>query len=65
MATLKTIMISISPKVIKQQSFKSKLKISPFTNLPSSEWGYFWSTLKIHLVLMFLKVNSCSNNRGV
>jgi hypothetical protein len=34
----------ISPKVIAQLGFQIKLKISPFTNLPPSKWGYFWST---------------------
>jgi len=58
-------MISISPKVIEQLSFKSTLKVSPFTNLPPKKWGYFWSTFKIHLVLIFLKANFYNNNRGV
>jgi hypothetical protein len=56
-------MISISPKIIEQLSFKNRLKIFPFTNLPHGKWGYFWSTLKICLVLIFLEVNSYSNDR--
>jgi hypothetical protein len=58
-------MISISPKVIEQLSLKSKLKVSPFTNVPHGKWGYFWSTLKKKLVLNFLEVNSYNNDRGV
>jgi hypothetical protein len=57
-------MIFISPKVIEQLSLKSKLKVSPFTNLPHGKWGYFWSTFKICLVLIFLEVNSYNNDRG-
>jgi hypothetical protein len=53
-------MISISPKVIEQLNFKSRLKVSPFTNLPPSKWGYFWSTFKF-----FLEVNIYNNIRSV
>jgi hypothetical protein len=45
--------------------FKSRLKVSPFTNLPPSKWGYFKFTIKICLVLMFLELNSYSKNTGV
>jgi hypothetical protein len=55
-------MIYISPKVIEQLGFKSKLKIS---NLPPSKWGYFWFMFKIRLVLIILEVNFYNNNRGV
>ncbi len=58
-------MISIPPKAIEQLSFKSKLNVSPFTNLSPGKWGYFWSTLKICLILIFLEVNIYSNNKGV
>jgi hypothetical protein len=58
-------MISISPKVIEQLGFKSKLKISSFTNLPPGKWGYFWSTFKICLFLIILEMNSYNNNRGL
>ncbi len=65
MATPQTVMIYISPKIIEQLSFKSRLKVSPFTNLLHSKCGYFWSTLKKCLVLFFLEVNTYSNNRSV
>jgi hypothetical protein len=39
-------MITISPKVIEQLGFKSRLKISSFTNLPHGKWGYFLSTFE-------------------
>jgi hypothetical protein len=58
-------MIFISPKVIKQLSFKSRLKVSPFTNLLPIKWGYFWSILKIILALIFLEMNIYNNDRGV
>jgi hypothetical protein len=34
-------MIILSPKVIEQLGFKTRLKISPFTNLPLGKWGFF------------------------
>jgi hypothetical protein len=42
-------MISTSPKIIQQLSFKSLLKVSPFTNLPLGKWGYgyFWYTINL------------------
>jgi hypothetical protein len=53
------------PKVIEQLSFKSRLKVSPFTNLLPIKWGYFWSTFKIIVVVSFLEMNIYSNDRGV
>jgi hypothetical protein len=58
-------MISIFPTVIEQLSFKSRVKICPFTSLPFNVRGYFWSILKNCLVLIVLEVNSYSNNRGM
>jgi hypothetical protein len=58
-------MITLSLKVIEQLGFKSRLKVSPFTNLPLGKWGYFWSIFKIHLVLIILEVSSYTNKRGV
>ncbi len=53
------------PKIIEQLSYKSRLKVSPFTNLPLCKWGFFGLLLKSFLVLMFLEVNTYCNNRGV
>jgi hypothetical protein len=58
-------MIFISPKIIEQLNFKSKLKVSPFTNLPLVKWGYFWSAFYKKLVIIFLEVNTYSIDRGV
>jgi hypothetical protein len=58
-------MIFISPKVIEQLSFKNKLEVFSFTNLPLDKWGYLWFTFKICLVLIFLEVNFYNSNEGV
>jgi hypothetical protein len=65
MATSKNYNDIYIPKSNKQLSFKSRLKVFPFTNLPLDKWGYFWFTFQICLVLIFLEVNICCNNKGV